>query len=90
MLETFWSQSLQKMPIPAKKTGEKDSTADASAEEPEQSLRDANSESELSPALAKELQIITEKISNTIDEKISCWQRQCITTLSNWIARLIG
>lgn len=68
-LETFWPQSLPKMPRPAKKTAKKDSTAEGSADEPEQSQADAGSEAELSPALAKALQIMTEKISNAIDEK---------------------
>lgn len=69
-LETFWSQSLPKMPKPAKKTGKKDSTSEGLADEPEQSQADAGSEAELSPALAKALQIMTEKISNAIDEKL--------------------
>lgn len=69
-LETFWPQSLPKMPRPAKKTAKKYSTADGSADEPEQSQADAGSEAELSPAHAKALQIMTEKISNAIDEKL--------------------
>lgn len=58
------------MPRPAKKTGKKDPTADAAAEEPEHGSDDVNSEPELSPALAKALEIMTEKISSTIDEKL--------------------
>lgn len=69
-LETFWPQSLQKMPRPAKKTAKKDSAAEGSADKPEQSQADAGSEADLSPALAKALQIMTEKISNAIDEKL--------------------
>lgn len=83
-LETFWLQSLPKMPRTAKKTAKKDSTTEGSADEPEQSLEDAGSEAELSPALAKALQIMTEKISNAIDEKLGRWQKRSIIIPSSW------
>ncbi|RXN13098.1 LINE-1 type transposase domain-containing 1 [Labeo rohita] len=61
--EMFWSQSLLKMPKPAKKTRKK-------ADELEHSSGDTNSEPELSPTLAKALEIMTERISSAIDEKL--------------------
>ncbi|KAL0150398.1 hypothetical protein M9458_054215 [Cirrhinus mrigala] len=81
------------MPKPAKKTGKKDLITDAAADEPEHSSGDANSEPELSPALAKALEIITEKISGAIDQKLGLREEvegtDAVAFLQTWIPKFL-